>query len=214
MSKGMRVITIGMWALLGVAIVGVVALKLARGRAANQRQAELQEDAQSSRNYYPAANFSLTDQDERPFASKDLSGKPYVTSFVFTRCAGPCPMMTAAVGRLQAQLPKAVNFVSVSVDPDYDRPAILKAYAKQFDADESRWHFLTGTREEVFTLARGMKLPAMPAEKDQPILHSEKLVLVDGKGQVRGYYNGTKADEMARLVEHAKQLCEEAGIHS
>jgi protein SCO1/2 len=210
MSKSMRVISIGMWSLLGVAIVGLVALKWRQNRAAEWQQ--WTEQAQPPETYYPAASFSLTDQDDRPFAAKDLAGKPYVTSFVFTRCAGPCPMMTAAVARLQGQLPAGVNFVSVSVDPDYDRPPILKAYAKQFDADETRWHFLTGTREEVFSLARGMKLPAMPADKDQPILHSEKLVLIDGKGQVRGYYNGTKADEMARLVEHAKQLCQEAGI--
>jgi protein SCO1/2 len=103
-----------------------------------------------------------------------------------------------------------VKLVSFSVDPERDRPDVLKAYGKTFDAQSGRWSFLTtpegGSRADVFEIARGFKLAAGPATKDAPIFHSEKFLLVDGAGQVRGIYSSNDPAELEKLARDAGEL--------
>lgn len=153
--------------------------------------------------------FSLVRQDESALARSQLRGRVWVANFVFTHCSGPCQAMSEAMSRLQQALPDRVRLVSFSVDPERDTPAELTRYGKQFDADFARWTFLTGTRAQVrSTIIDGFKLPVLDSSGDpeNAILHSEKFVLVDMGGRIRGYYDGLADEGFARLVEDASAL--------
>ncbi len=139
--------------------------------------------------------FSLVNRDGRTIRLEDLAGAPWVADFIFTRCPASCPMLSARMSRLDRSLPRDVDvlLVSVSVDPAYDTPEVLERYAKKLQAPE-RWLFLTGEREDVRRLSiEGFKLgldmdPPPGMAGPEPILHSTRFVLVDGEGQIRGYY--------------------------
>ncbi len=124
--------------------------------------------------------FQFHDQDDKPVTLESLRGSPWVADFIFTRCPGSCPMMTGKMAAMQKSLPPQVKFVSFSVDPEHDRPAVLKEYAQRFSADESRWKFLTGDQDAIMAQARGMLLTALPATADQPIIHDGRFLLIDG----------------------------------
>jgi protein SCO1/2 len=120
-------------------------------------------------------------------------------------------MMTQKMSTLQSSIPDSrVQLVTFTVDPERDTPAVLKQYAKEHDADESRWHFLTGDKDAIFALARGMLLTALPAQADTPIMHSEKFVLVDGAGKIRKYYDSKDPADLARLTADAARLAAQA----
>ncbi|MGH7178607.1 MAG: SCO family protein, partial [Tepidisphaeraceae bacterium] len=122
---------------------------------------------------------------------------------------GPCPQMTRSMTELQTALPQNnLHFVSITVDPDRDTPQALREYATTYTKDLSRWTLLTGTRQQTFDVALGMKLAAKPASEDQPILHSTRFLLVDASGHVRGLYDGTDEQGRARLIDDAAALCE------
>lgn len=145
--------------------------------------------------YGKLPSFSLVNRDGRTIRLEDLAGAPWVADFIFTRCPASCPMMSARMARLDRDLPRDLDLllVSISVDPTYDTPEVLERYAKKFQAPE-RWLFLTGEREDVRRLSiEGFKLgldmdPPPGMAGPEPILHSTRFVLVDGEGQIRGYY--------------------------
>ncbi len=96
---------------------------------------------------FDAPPFTLIDQDGKTFASAQLTGKVWIADFIFTQCSGYCPVMTANMAEFQNKSAGSpVQMVSFSVDPENDTPAVLKQYAAAAKADETRWHFLTGTR--------------------------------------------------------------------
>ncbi len=159
-----------------------------------------------------APEMALTNRDGRLVRLADLQGMPWVATFVFTRCPASCPMITARVARLDKALPAdlPVRFVSVSVDPDYDTPEVLQRYAESFQAPE-RWLFLTGGRDEVRRICvegfkLGLDMNPAPAPDGapaniEPILHSTRLVLVDGQGDIRGYYEAFDEASTAKLKQ-------------
>ena len=115
---------------------------------------------------------------------------------------------------LQGQLPLRddLRLVSFSVDPDWDTPKVLTDYARSFGADRSRWMFLTGNRKQVYQLATdGFRLATLEADpaKEMPILHSTKLVLVDRRGAIRGYYDSTDDAELRRLIHDVGRVLAE-----
>jgi protein SCO1 len=158
-------------------------------------------------------SFSLVDSAGVELTPARLAGRPYVASFIFTRCAGACPLMTSRLARLRPKLPGEVRFVSFTVDPQHDTPERLAAYALAHAAGPD-WIFATGTREALHGLStQGFKLAAYevpPGEKkdggDGPFLHSPKFVLVDGAGRVRGYYDSADDAEVAGLEHDARAL--------
>jgi protein SCO1/2 len=146
--------------------------------------------------------FALTDQAGRTLSDRDLRGAPWVANFIFTRCPSACPMLTAKFKALQGELRdlRGVRYVSISVDPEHDTPAVLAAYARRFSADTRRWTFLTGPLEDIErTVIQGFKvhIGKPEARADHPtlidIMHGEHLVLVDGTGTIRGYYRAEPA---------------------
>jgi protein SCO1/2 len=144
------------------------------------------------------SRFTLQDQDGRPMSPVQLRGKIWVADFIFTRCGGPCPLMSSKMAELQGALgDRRAELVSFSVDPEYDQPAILKKYAQHYGAKPGKWHFLTGRKEEITRLLRedfkiGFEQTDGPPET--AIVHGSHFVLVDGEGRIRGYY-GVLEDE-------------------
>ena len=171
--------------------------------------------------------FALTERDGRTVSRADLEGRVWIADFIFTRCSGVCPMMTSKMTGLQKSLaeraasgefPKdRLRLVSITVDPDYDTPAVLSAYAREAGADPLRWLFLTGREQDIFDLSqKGFLLAAGRDEAaaarfgGTALTHSEKFTLVDSRGVVRGYYDSGDAGEMRKLIEDAAALAREA----
>jgi protein SCO1/2 len=146
-------------------------------------------------------DFSLTNSDGASISRDDLLGKVWLADFIFTRCGGPCPLMTQRMlllqQALQEQFPEdesRIRLVSVTVDPAYDTPAVLKEYAEVWGADLTSWHFLTGPPDETLRIIReGFKISASQegsGSEDMPsMVHSTNFLLVDGSGFVRAIYH-------------------------
>jgi len=163
--------------------------------------------------------FKLTERSGQTVTRDDLKGKVWVASFVFTRCTGPCPQVTATMARLQTELKLTetpdVRLVTFTVDPDKDTPDELKRYAANFKADPERWLFLTGLPEgELHKLLKdGFKVTAQRSASPKPgdeFDHSSRLAVVDKRGNIRGYYDGvrppSRPDAEADFDENLKRL--------
>ena len=207
MDRKQRIVTTALWSVLVVAMLGVIGTGLlAKFRPDGSGKAQ----ADALPTYFDAPAFSLTDQAGRPFKGEDLRGKVWVADFIFTTCPGACPKMTMRMAGLQQAVPdRDVHFVSFTVDPERDTPEVLTQYARNYEADFARWHFLTGDKAAVFEAAAGMKVTAAPAGSFGPeIVHAEKFLLVDGAGKVRGIYDSNDEQEMKKLTADAAALAD------
>jgi len=148
--------------------------------------------------------FTLTDQNGRPFGSRDLTGKVWVADFIFTACQQACPMLSermAEVGKRARHLGPDFHLVSISVDPERDTPERLAAYAARYGANPIAWSFLTGPETAIqATVVAGFKVGAGKERSGGgadggpsfwEIFHGEKLVLVDRQMRIRGYFDAT-----------------------
>jgi len=174
--------------------------------------------------------FSLVERSGRPVTLDSLRGRPWVADFIFTQCAGACPAMTARLARLRTEVPGDVSFVSFTVDPAHDTPEVLARYAAAFRPDPRWLLVTGAQKDLYALSTAGFKLAAMevpPEERDSqgglggaerppaqtaseglsperaydgPFLHSAKFILVDGGGEIRGYYDSDDEDDMKDLV--------------
>ncbi len=143
-------------------------------------------------------DFAFTDSTNQPFGSEDLLGQVWAADFIFTTCAGICPVMSTNMAGLHQEFSgdDRVHFVSFTVDPETDTPEVLDAYRQKYDSEDSSWHFLTAPEEEMHALSvEGFKVGSV----EEPIFHSSRFILVDGRGQIRGYYEGTEAEGVEEL---------------
>lgn len=157
---------------------------------------------------WTAPSFSYLDQDGRRFTNTDLHGHVWIADFIYTQCTTACPIMTAKMILLQKSIhDPAVRFVSFSVDPAHDAPAVLKQYAGMWKGDESRWRLLSTEPAALQATAVGMKV-AVESSSDpaNPILHSSLFTLVDQQGRVRGVYDSADENAMKRLAADATAL--------
>ncbi|MBI3851016.1 MAG: SCO family protein [Verrucomicrobia bacterium] len=171
------------------------------------------------------SDFVLTNQSGQAVSLADLRGQVWVADIIFTRCPGPCLKMTRHFAELQSSLPanEPIKLVSLTSDPEYDSPRILKKYAERFSADSNRWWFLTGDKPQIRRLAvndfKFVVVEKKPEERDIPedlFLHSTGFVVVDRQGRVRGwadkqggvhaYYDSENPDERALIPSAVKQL--------
>lgn len=157
------------------------------------------------------ADFSLTNQNGKVVTLQDLRGDVWIADIIFTRCPAQCLRMTKNMAELQAQLP-GVKFVSLTADPQFDTPEILRTYAKRFNAPEN-WMFLTGPKKDVYTLAMDglrMAVDDVKPEERQSIndlfLHSKQFMIVDKRGQVRAWFDGDSAEFNPQIIAAAKKL--------
>lgn len=143
-----------------------------------------------------------------PLDKRALRGRVWIADFVFTRCPGPCPILSANMAGLQKRLPDSVGLLSFTVDPDHDSPELLTLYARKLSADPQRWFFVAGEKSALLRLFRdGFKL-AVADDPSAPgmIAHSTKFVLIDRRGVIRGYYDGEDPESIRRLEADAKTL--------
>lgn len=198
MSKAQKSLMIVAWGLGVVAMVSLVASGMLRSTDKHPKEMMA---------LGKVPHFELQDQDGKAFTDQTLQGQVWVCDFVFTRCAGPCPMMTQRMADLQKAVAGAnVRLVSFTVDPEHDTPEVLKAYAAKYGADSRRWTLATGKMDEIYKLSEAMKLAAVPATKDSPIIHATYFMLVDRDGTVYGPYHGLDEDGTHRLAEDARRL--------
>ena len=162
-------------------------------------------------------HFTFLDQDSALFSDKQIQGKVYVAEYFFTTCKTICPIMNGQMCRVQDALGKENDFaiLSFTVDPDNDTPAQLKKYAELHKSNPERWHFLTGSKEQLYRLARRSFFVLKPAEVanqgdvGSDFIHTNNFVLVDKQRRIRGYYDGTSPSDVDRLIADAKILLDE-----
>ena len=158
--------------------------------------------------------FALTDEAGEAFGRASLEGRYTVSDFIFTTCVDICPMLTREMAKLQGALREdpvlqGVELVSFSVDPERDTPEALRAYASKHDADLTRWSFVTGPRDALIALIEGgFKLSVMvnADAEGAPFLHSDKFVLADPQGRIRGYYAALEPEGRRRLLGDLRRL--------
>ena len=154
--------------------------------------------------------FSLQSQSGRTITSADVKDKVYVANFFFATCPTACPRMTSQLARVQREFVKdtTLRLLSHTVDPERDTVAALREFATRYEADSSRWFFLTGNKADIYRLARkGYKVVADDREGGaDDFVHSEKLVLVDKQGVIWGYYEGLDSTSVNQLMIDIRTL--------
>ncbi|WP_340371557.1 SCO family protein [Peribacillus sp. FSL E2-0218] len=157
-------------------------------------------------------DFSYIDQDGKPFSKSDLKGKVWVADFIFTSCETVCLPMTSNMSKLQQQLKDEgigdVEFVSFSVDPEIDKPDVLKKFGDQFNVDYKNWHFLTGYGQgeiEQFALDNFKTIVKKPEKEDQ-VIHGTSFFLMDQDGKIIRDYTGLQDIPFEDMIKHIKIL--------
>jgi protein SCO1/2 len=159
-------------------------------------------------------DFELHNRDGAAVTLTSLRGEPFIAGFIFTRCGGVCPRITEQMIRLQTlvQHPNLLRRVSFTVDPEYDTPEVLAAYARDHGIRDDRWLFLTGDPAGMRSLVHdGFKLAVEKSgTAEEPIVHSTRLVLVDRRGRVRGYYEAFDEEAIGELLSDLRAVMRES----
>jgi protein SCO1/2 len=151
-----------------------------------------------------APDFALIDQDEHPLRLSSLRGKVVVLDFIYTRCPGPCPILSRKFAHLQRRLGdhfgKEVMLLSITIDPQHDTTAVLKQYAQRYRADTSGWKFLTGSSQEIINVAfqYGVDYHGQPGKE---INHLVATYIIDQDGNVVTVFRGPSHTVAELLVE-------------
>ncbi|AOZ98954.1 MULTISPECIES: SCO family protein [Flavobacterium] len=163
--------------------------------------------------YHTIADFSFTNQNGKTITQKDYEGKIYVADFFFTTCGTICPKMTTNLAEVQKAIsnnPK-VMLLSHTVFPEVDSVAVLKTYALDHGVDDRKWNLVTGDKKEIYKMARKSYLAVKMGKPSElyDMVHTENFVLVDTKRRVRGFYDGTKKEDIQKLIEDIQFLSSE-----
>lgn len=143
------------------------------------------------------ADFTLTNQDGVVMTLADLTNHVWIADIIFTRCGGPCPRLTAQMKSLTEKIPAAVNckFITLTTDPEFDTPEVLKKYGSRGNVDFTRWSFLTGDKTQIGLLAaNSLKLSTQQVKPDEQknaadlFIHATLFVVVDKRAQMRAYF--------------------------
>ncbi|WP_299107961.1 SCO family protein [uncultured Winogradskyella sp.] len=160
--------------------------------------------------YHKIADFSLTNQNGEIITQENYKDKIYVADFFFTTCQTICPVMTKNMEQIQKEIinDDDVMLLSHSVTPKIDSVAQLKKYAKEKGVIDSKWNLVTGDKKQIYELARksylAVKTDGNGDEYD--MIHTENFMLIDKKRQIRGFYDGTKPEDIERILEDIKTL--------
>jgi len=166
-------------------------------------------------------SFSFTNQDGKTITNADVKGKIYVVEYFFTTCKGICPKMNENMTKVYQAFKgnKNVMILSHTVDPKKDTVAAMKEYSERFGANADQWEFLTGDKKELYDMARYSYL--VTAVDDTGVvdiaadfIHTEKFVLVDGTGHIRGQYDGTDKGQVQQLIGDMQELLKDENLHN
>ncbi|MDP2526488.1 SCO family protein [Maribacter dokdonensis] len=176
------------------------------------------EEIQHVRKYHTIADFSLTNQNGKTITQEDYKGKIYIADFFFTTCPTICPIMTKNMVDLQKALGKDsdVMLLSHSVTPEIDSVTQLKKYAIEKGVDDRNWNLVTGDKKQIYELARKSYLAVKTDGDGGPfdMIHTENFILVDKDKRIRGFYDGTKKEDMDKImadIEILKNSYDELG---
>jgi len=161
--------------------------------------------------YHQIADFSFVNQDGETVTNKTVAGKVYVADFFFTSCPTICPIMKTEMLRVYEQFGDHPDFkiLSHSIDPTYDTVGLLKDYSERLGVENAEtWHFLTGDQEHVYEIGQTSYMTTAMEDKEEPggFLHSGAFILVDQNGHIRGIYDGTKSDQVNKLMKDIPKL--------
>lgn len=160
--------------------------------------------------YHTIAPFQFVDQDSMAITNADFQGKIYVADFFFTSCRTICPIMKTQMLRVYeatADMPD-VLLLSHSIDPEWDTVALLHDFAERLGVESRRWHFVTGVKDSIYKIAQTSYYATAMEDRTEPdgFIHSGAFLLIDRKGRIRGKYDGTKEEEVNRLIGDIKHL--------
>jgi protein SCO1 len=172
------------------------------------------ESLQSKGIDHTVAPFSLISQNGVEVTQDDVENHIRVVNYFFTTCPGICLDMAKSLRKVQSKYidNDAIKIMSHSAMPEYDTPKVLKNYAEVNDVDSNRWILLTGEPDLINNLARKSYFTVLKEGEgwdEHSFIHTENLVLVDHKGRLRGYYDGTSEDDTDLLIDHIAVLLEE-----
>jgi protein SCO1/2 len=162
--------------------------------------------------YWPAPSFSFETHGGGTLSGDSLSGSIYVANFIFTSCQSVCPALSQTMAQIQQNFIQKENIklVSFSIDPDRDSIPVLKEYAASYGAKPGKWYFLRGERQTVWDMAQtGFKIPVVYTPEGgagNEFTHSERIVLVDAEGNIRGFYNGLDRADVDSLYNDLAAL--------
>lgn len=165
------------------------------------------------RNNHKVANFQLINQNGEIITQKDFENKIYIADFFFTRCQTICPIMAINMIDLQEHYKddEEIKFLSHSVTPIIDSVSVLRAYADKNMAIDGKWEITTGDKKHIYDLARKSYFAVLDEGDggEQDFIHTEQFILIDYKRQIRGFYDGTDANEIQRIIEDIEILKKE-----
>lgn len=165
--------------------------------------------------FHSVGEFSFTNQLGQPITQEDVKGKNYVVEYFFTTCKSICPIMNGNMMKVAEHIKGDADFkiLSHTVKPEQDSVPAMLAYAKAHEADNSQWYFLTGSKRELYDMARYSYLLNTDTTITQPIeddfIHTQYFVLVDKERHLRGFYDGTSKEEVAKLISDIDLLKKE-----
>ncbi len=159
-------------------------------------------------------DFSFINQNGQEITNKEYKGKIYIADFFFTSCSGICPKLANNMSILQDTYKDndKIMLLSHSIMPWKDTPEILNEYARTNNVINSKWNLVTGDKKELYKIARTGYFADEDFTKTQDendFIHTENFILVDGKGYIRGVYNGTLEIDLKRLILHIEILQQE-----
>ena len=160
--------------------------------------------------YHVIAPFQFVDQDSVNVTNSTFKGKIYVTDFFFTTCRTICPIMKTQMLRVYEatkEMPD-VLILSHTIDPEYDTVALLRDFARRLGVESNRWHFVTGAKDSIYKIAQTSYFATAMEDKTEPdgFIHSGAFLLIDKQGRIRGKYDGTKEDDVNRLIVDIERL--------
>lgn len=162
-------------------------------------------------------DFTFQNQNNEIITQVEIEGKVFVAEYFFTTCGTICPKMNEQMKRVQFAYSneEEVKILSFTVNPEVDTVEQMKRYAVRHGAKDGQWHFLTGTKEKLYDLARKSFFMLKPAEAQNlgdagsDFIHTNNFVLVDRQKRIRGYYDGTSEKEVGTLIEDIERLLNE-----
>lgn len=218
----------------GIAVVIVVGLAVGRWLSMARSAMDAPPTLEQLGHYGAVPMFSLTERSGRRVTLDDLRGYVWVADFIYTECTETCPTQSLQLATLQRRFSAAaeLRLVSVTVDPEHDKPDVLRRYAERYGATD-RWWFLTGDNRDIYCLARdGFHLAVVDSRAAEPpacgamswlapgrawashgsqglLMHSARIIIVDRSAEIRAYHLATDPDSMASLQKNLKAVLSE-----
>jgi protein SCO1 len=165
--------------------------------------------------YHKISNFKFVNQDSAAVTNETFSGKIYVADFFFTSCRTICPVMKTQMLRVHdaTKNDPEIMILSHTIDPAYDTVGLLRDFAERLGVKSDKWHFVTGEKDSIYNIAQKSYFATAMEDKSEPdgFIHSGAFLLIDKERRIRGKYDGTREEDVDRLLADIARLKKEYG---